>query len=134
MKVYRIFFAFLVFCLMFLSTGYSQYFEQYECATNIDPQETGYAMSLTQLGGMYITADGTFRILIVFVSYPDDNNSHPYWPMGEPPTAMANFIDPNVNTNSTNHANLTNYFSQMSFDTYNVIGEAIHVQSPHTKA
>lgn len=133
MKVFRIFFAFLAFCWMLSATGYSQ-LEQYECATNIDPRETGYAISLTQLGGKYITAEGTFRILIVFVSYPDDNNSHSYWPVGGPPTYMANFIDPDENTNSTNHANLTNYFGQMSFDTYRVIGEAIYVPSPYTKA
>lgn len=126
MKVFRAFFAFLAFCWMLSATGYSQ-LEQYECATNIDPRETGYAISLTQLGGKYITAEGTFRILIVFVSYPDDNNSHSYWPVGGPPIYMANFIDPDENTNSTNHANLTNYFGQMSFDTYRVIGEAIYV-------
>lgn len=97
------------------------------CGTPPDP---GRSMDLTQLGGKYITANGTLRILLVFVSFPNDNNEHPYWPVGGPPTYMGNFIDPNVNTNSTNHANLTNYFDQMSFGLYQVIGEAIWVTAP----
>jgi M6 family metalloprotease-like protein len=103
---------------------------QDSCGTVYNPAA---AISLTQLGGKYLTASGTLRVLLVFVSYPDDDNTHPYWPAHQPPTNMSSYIDPSATTNSTNFANLTNYFRQMSLGLYTVIGEAVYVEAPHTQ-
>lgn len=87
-----------------------------------------------QLGGIYLTAQGTLKVLVVFISYSDDNANHPYWPAHQPPNGMSSFIDPDASTNSTHYANLTNYFRKMSNVLFTVIGQTIFVETPHTKA
>ena len=79
---------------------------------------------------MYITAQGTLRVLVVFATFPDDNNYHPYWPIGQPPNELNTFIDPNMQTGSTHYANLTHFFKDMSMGTYQVIGEAVYAVTP----
>ncbi len=85
-----------------------------------------------QTGGMHITARGTLRILLVFVSFPDDETAHPYWPAHRPPAFMGQFIDPDTLTRSTGLWNLTSYFRQMSLGLLNVVGDAVWVETPHS--
>ncbi len=92
------------------------------------------AINLSQTGGIYRTSQGELKVLVVFVRFKDDNSYNPHWPAGSPPNVMSNFIDPNSNTNSTNYLNLTHYFDEMSMGTYNVVGEAIYVETPHDKS
>ena len=66
--------------------------------------------------------------------FKDDNTYNPHWPAGSPPDVMNNYIDPNSNTNSTNYFNLTHYFDEISIGTYDVIGEAVYVETPHNKS
>src|SRR5512135_914308 len=65
-----------------------------------------------RVGGIHITASGTLRILLVFVSFPDDETVHPFWPAHHPPASMEQFIDPDTLTRSRTAWNLTNYFRQ----------------------
>jgi len=95
------------------------------------PEDPGFRIDLNQRGGLYITAEGELRVLVVFVSFPDDNNEHPYWSVGEPPSVMGEFIDANIAQQSTNHANLTHYYRVMSMGLYDMIGEAIYVEAPN---
>ncbi len=103
-----------------------------------NPQACGLTgtttINLNQRGGLYRTAQGTLRVLVVFVRFKDDNAYNPHWPAGSPPNVMNNYIDPNANTNSTNLINLTHYFDEMSMATYHVIGDAIYVETPHNKS
>ncbi len=80
-------------------------------------------------GGIYMTSQGTLRILLVFASFPDDTTPHPYWPLHQPPLFMSQFIDPDTTTRSRNAFNLTNYFSQMSLGRFHLIGDAVWVES-----
>ena len=105
----------------------------FNCGTEFDPKTNGaYAsINLSQFGGIYLPSTDTVKILLVFVTYPDNNTPHPYWPAHQPPSNMNQYIDSNLTENSTNFSNLTNYFRQMSLGIYKVIGKSIFVQAPH---
>ena len=81
-----------------------------------------------------LTAQGELKLLVVFVRFKDDVSSHPYWPVGQPPTEFSTYIDPNFQTGSINYLNLTNYFKQMSFSIYKVTGQAVYVETPNNRA
>lgn len=83
-------------------------------------------------GGMHITARGMLRILLVFVSFHDDETVHPYWPAHQPPVSMGEFIDPDTLTRSAGLWNLTGYFRQMSLGQFHVVGDAVWVETPHS--
>ncbi len=85
------------------------------------------------IGGKHITANGTLRILVVFVSFFDDETPHAYWPAHSPPLYMQQFIDPDTATNSQSPFNLTNYFHQMSLGRFHVVGEARWVELLHSQ-
>ena len=86
-----------------------------------------------ETGGIYLPAAGVLRVLIVFVSFPDDETPHPYWPAHQPPDSMHRFIDPDTITHATNAFNLTNYFRQMSLGAFHVIGDAVWVETAHSR-
>lgn len=104
------------------------------CGTSPIPNES---IDLNQEGGIYLTAQGELKVLVVFVRFRDDHSYHPYWDpndVGAPPDNYTTFIDPNLKTNSTHFINLTNYFKKMSFNVYKVTGQAIYVETPHDKS
>ena len=84
-------------------------------------------------GGIYLPSIGTLRALIVFASFPDDETPHPYWPAHSPPLFMQDFLDPDTTTHSTSPFNLTNYFQQMSLGQFHLIGDAIWMESSHSR-
>ena len=45
----------------------------------------GESIDLTYEGGIYLTAQGEFKVLVVFIRFKDDVSPHPYWPAGQPP-------------------------------------------------
>jgi hypothetical protein len=101
------------------------------CGTELLMRE---GIDLSQEGGLYITAQGTIRVLVVFVRFKDDVAPHNHWPANDQvQTWMTEYIDPDMQTGSTNYANLTNYFKQMSLGTYNVIGDFVYVKTPKNK-
>jgi M6 family metalloprotease-like protein len=109
----------------------AQSFRVPECATTSNSE---YAQSLNQIGGMHITSQGTFRILVVFVSFQDDSTVHPFWPAHNPPLYLDQFIDPDTSTRSPAAFNLTDYFYQMSLGKFHVIGDAIWIEMPHSQS
>lgn len=94
------------------------------CATSPTASVRGF----DDIGGIYMTSGypdaATVRVLVVFASFPDDNDPSDIWPVGGCPNFMDTFIDQTADQNSTNYANLTHYFSTMSFDKLTIIGEA----------
>jgi M6 family metalloprotease-like protein len=94
---------------------------------------SGYSQPLGETGGIYITSKGTLRVLIVFASFPDDETPHPYWPAHNPPLLMQQFIDADTGTRSQSPFNVTNYFQQMSLGQFQVVGEAVWVESGHSQ-
>jgi M6 family metalloprotease-like protein len=90
-------------------------------------------VAFSDTGGIYITAEGTLRVLIVFASFPDDSTPHPYWQRHQPPLLMQQFIDPDTLTMSSSPFNLTNYFRQMSLGALNLVGRAIWIESTHSQ-
>ena len=94
----------------------------------------GGTINLSQEGGIYLTAQGELKVLVVFVRFKDDTSPHPYWPAGQPPQNYSTFIDPNLQTGSTHHINLTNYFKKMSFGMYKITGQVLYVETPNNKS
>lgn len=85
--------------------------------------------------GMYITAHGELKVLIVFVRFPDDDlDLGTWWRKNEDPTILSSIIIPSSNTNSANKYNLTHFFDVMSVGEFDIIGEAISVVAPQTAA
>jgi hypothetical protein len=54
-------------------------------------------------------------------------------PVDGDPIDYTNWIDPDMQTGSTNLENFTHYFDKMSLGVYDVIGKAISVEAPKTK-
>jgi M6 family metalloprotease-like protein len=101
-----------------------------QCGTT---QHTGVAAPSAETGGIYLTAGGVLRILIVFASFPDDETPHPCWPAHQPPLFMNEFIDADTSVRSTGPFNLTHYFRQMSLGRFHVIGETIWTESRYSQ-
>ncbi|MBX2993139.1 MAG: hypothetical protein KF749_18455, partial [Bacteroidetes bacterium] len=130
MKVRQHIAVFLVLTITVIAEGSAQEAMPKFCAPSSDPAS---AAAILDTGGIYMTARGTVRALIVFASFFDDNTSHPYWPQHQPPQFMQEFIDPDTSTHSTSPFNLTNYFRQMSLGQFNFVGEAIWIESTHSQ-
>jgi len=120
----------MALALLCVTESHSQ-IDEFVCGTEWDEKDPLQQIDLSQLGGIYLTSLGQLNVLIVFVSFPDDNNDHPWWPVAEPPDSLEYWIDPDVQMQRENLANLTNYFSQMSMGLFNVVGEAVWVTAPH---
>jgi len=90
--------------------------------------------TLPNTDGLFLTANGTLRMLIVFAEF--DNRSEPgapdYWPDGGFPSFTNSYIDETETQNSTHKLNVTNYFSQVSGGKYKVIGDVVTVHVPNT--
>jgi hypothetical protein len=102
--------------LLFLASSYHFFAQDGECGTSPLPNES---INLNQEGGLYLTAQDTLKVLVVFVRFKDDSTTHPYWDNVQdtiftPPDNYTTFIDSNLQTNSTHYINLTNYYKQMS--------------------
>jgi M6 family metalloprotease-like protein len=95
-----------------------------------EPYDSSYSVDRTQTGGRYIPSTGVFKILVVFARFPDDNEAHNNWPVGGDPDNYESFIDPDENINTLSLGNITSYFSEMSYDNYEVIGDVVSVQTP----
>jgi hypothetical protein len=122
----KLIFYFVMLYSFFLSNNtYSQIGEG--CGTTPLPNEN---IDLNQEGGIYLTAQGELKLLVVFVRFKDDVSAHPYWPVGGNPDNYNTFIDANLLSNSTHYINLTNYYKKMSLGVYKVTGQAISVETP----
>ncbi len=86
-----------------------------------------------QTGGNHITASGTLRVLLVFVSFPDDSTPHPYWPQHQPPLFMNDFLDPDTSSHSASPFNLTSYFRRMSLGSFNLVGDVLWVETDQSQ-
>jgi len=87
--------------------------------------------------GTFKPSKGTFKILLVYIRFEDDNQSMSYWNSYPNPNDvwdvenwMANSIDEDVTVQSDNYMNLTHYFREMSGGEYNVIGDVAYVEAP----
>lgn len=104
----------------------------FRCGTTGPPDAT-VARTVDAPGGIYLTSSGHLRVLVVFVSFPDDTTLHPYWPVHGPPLFMDEFVDPDTTVRSASPFNITNYFRQMSLGRFHVTGEALWVESPYSQ-
>ena len=98
---------------------------------NCNSSFTTNVIDLTQRGGKYITASGDLKVLVVFAKFKDDTASHPFWPADSYPSEMNDLIDPDILKGSTHFLNLTNYYNQMSFEKFRVIGKTIGAETPY---
>jgi hypothetical protein len=95
-------FCFLFVMLLLFTRSFAQTNEP-ECGLIPDMPAHDETI-LSQQGGLYITAQGDLKVLLVFVQFPDDNSAHPYWPSGQAPNNMDLYIDPDMTTNSSHYA------------------------------
>ncbi len=111
---------------IFSSTIYSQ--DEFICGTSTASSQS------SQTGGLYITSQGTLKILVVFARFKDDTDTHGFWPVGGNPIGWDTYIDPTTQTGSTNFLHLTNYYNTMTFGSLHVIGQAVSVETPQNKS
>jgi M6 family metalloprotease-like protein len=90
--------------------------------------------STTQRGGRYITASGSLNVLFVYIQFPDDNYlpNNTYWPKGQAPAYMDATID-SVWSSTPTQGSFTDYFNQMSFNTFKITGKSISAITPHSR-
>lgn len=101
------------------------------CAT-VAPE--GEVINPTETHGIYLPAQGDLKILVVFVRFKDDVSDHNEWPAGSDPPGYTTWIDPTMQTGSTNPENFTYYFNTMSRGTFRVTGTAVSVETPQNRS
>ncbi len=121
----------ILFAFLLISCNFSYSQDEKPCVTTFIQQE---GIDLNQEGGIYLPSQGNLKVLVVFARFKNDNSSHPYWPVGGNPTnpSYTTWIDPNMQTGSTNVENITHYFKDMSLGVFNVTGTAVSVETPNT--
>ncbi len=119
--------------IIILITGCFLYGDYVDSETKLCgiPESASNTIDLNQEGGIYITAQGELKVLVVFAKFSDDNIQDSDWPLGQPPVGWDQFIDGSTSDNSTNYANITHYFNEMSMGLFNVIGEAVYLDFPY---
>ncbi len=87
----------------------------------------------SQLGGRYKPASGTFKVLVIYAQFTDDNTdiSNPNWVKGQAPTYMNGTVDETWSANPTS-GSMTHFFNDMSINTYKVIGKEVSIIMPQT--
>ncbi len=84
----------------------------------------------------YIPAYGIVRALVIYVQFPDDNTSDPYWPSGQLPSDYNDVIDPSI-VQTYRQNTLSDFYRVMSNGTttsgLNLIGAMYPqlVMAPH---
>ena len=120
--------ALLLLCLRFCGLAGEPTVRQ--CGTVPSARVTRTA---ARAGGIYLTSRGTLRVLLVFASFPDDETPNPWWPAHQAPLYMHQFIDPDTTTRSDAPFSLTAYFRSMSLDQFHLVGEAVWVETLHSR-
>ncbi len=89
-----------------------------------------------QVGGRFIpsvTPNSYFRIMVVFAQFKDDTTyAVGDWPSCQGPTYMSTFID-STTTEMSNFGDMTQYFWEMSQNTFKVIGNCYSVITDSTR-
>lgn len=99
-----------------------------EIGCGLEGDNPEYYIDMSQLGGMFITSQGTLKVLVVCVRFPDDNASMWDWPVApvdEGPIWLNDIIDETTTPEPTTYKNITRYFDHMSLGQFKVIGQAI---------
>lgn len=102
-----------------------------------EQQQKTMAKTMTTYAGdgLFLTANGELRILVVFVRFPDDSEDlGDWWLEDDDPNILNTIIDANTSIGSAYKYNLTHYFKEMSLGSYDVVGNAISVEAPQTAA
>jgi hypothetical protein len=121
--------SFLIVFIMFFSAIVFTQTEEMNCITNYT--ETNWN---GQIGGLYLPAEGTIKVLLVFAQFPDDNHdvNNISWTKNQAPADMNNWVDETWSANATT-GYLTDYFNDMSFNKLKFIGKEVFRVSPHSR-
>ena len=94
---------------------------------------TGTSSPSSQVGGRYKPSTGTFKVLVIYAQFSDDNTdiSNPNWVQGQAPTFMNGTIDSTWSSNPTS-GSMTDYFNQMSFNKLKIIGKTVSIIMPRS--
>jgi len=126
------------------NTVIAQYTDEYYCPMHdIEEPESTFKVTSTCdpvtdiCKGRYKPGKGVLKALFVYIRFADDNASMSYWntypnssDIYDVEPWMANSIDETTTENSDNYFNISNYFSEVSRDSFNVIGEAVYIELP----
>lgn len=122
-----VFFLICIFLFAF-TTPFAQ--DEIYCGGQSSQQQT------QQIGGAYVSANGTIKALFIFIDFKDDTfepNSIT-WPVGTGPNFLNNIVDSTDAQNSGLYANVTTFFDSMGFGQFQMIGKAYYVQAPESLA
>ncbi|NIU01937.1 MAG: hypothetical protein GWN01_13795 [Nitrosopumilaceae archaeon] len=119
--------------LLFLSI--STFFANTDLAAQDGDNFCGYEdLSFeAQIGGKDLPATDTVWVLMIFIDFPDDTTApnKPVWPVGQGPGFLNTFVD-SMPGQSAAHWNFTNFFVDMSFNQFFMVGKPIYQQARHT--
>src|SRR3972149_5974019 len=113
---------------LFISTKSAQV-ELFNCVTGSNPEDYN-----GQLGGYALPSEGTIRVFIVFLQFPDDtyDTTNAYWIKGQAPANMNYWVNETWSGNPI-QGSLTHYFNNISFNKLKIIGKKVSVITPHTR-
>ncbi|HXF90367.1 MAG TPA: T9SS type A sorting domain-containing protein [Candidatus Nitrosotenuis sp.] len=116
-------FLIFTFCMQLISSSQAEQF----CSMQ------GTSAASAQLGGRYKPASGTFKILVIYAQFTDDNTdiNNSNWIKGQAPAYMNGTLDETWSSTPTS-GSLTDFFNQMSFSQFKVIGKEVSITMPQT--
>lgn len=80
MRTLVVFLSMMALALLCATESYSQV-DDFVCGTVWDENDPAQQIDLKQFGGIYLTAEVTIRMLVVYVSLPDHEEPHGFWPV-----------------------------------------------------
>lgn len=90
---------------------------------------------LPQNGGLYMTADGEVRTLVLFIQFLGDNThaNGTHWNPNQRPDYFDSYIDSTTSQASVN-GSFSDYYRELSFDRLKIFGKPYFAVTPHTES
>lgn len=90
---------------------------------------------LPQNGGLYMTADGEVRTLVLFIQFLGDNThaTGTHWNPNQRPDYFDSYIDSTTSQASVN-GSFSDYYRELSFDRLKIFGKPYFAVTPHTES
>jgi hypothetical protein len=91
----------------------------------------GTTTASSLFGGRYRPASGTFKVLVIYAQFPDDNTdiNNPNWIQGQAPSFMNGTVDETWSSTPTS-GSMTHFFNVMSQNAFKVFGKAVSITMP----
>ncbi len=125
----------LIFVIIFIACNFI-HAELPQNSTCGMPSEALQTSAFTNIGGRYISSEGTITALVLFVRFSDDTETTSSWPnAGILPSWAQSLLNPTYDESGNYTSNsLTDYIFQSSYGKLHIIGDVYYVTLPNTEA